>query len=151
MYWRQCGWSTIVLKNKAMSPFFVFLYKNKSFIPRWISWVCYLPLFTVTSFLLLQKLAEWAWVCSLPSCIPIPFCQKLKNGFSMHLSHVGIYLTAFLNSYRCQHRCQRVVRNMPNPFSPSEHSLTGIRRASRGEGAIAGLQHSGTIPSLILT
>lgn len=108
-----------------MSPFFVFLYKNKSFIPRWILWVCYLPLFTVTSFLLLQKLAKWVWVCSLPSCIPIPFCQKLKNRFSMHLSHVGICLTTFLSSTDAS----VLVRKPPGA---SKHIADSILWARRG-------------------
>lgn len=150
IYWRQCGWSTTLFKNKEMSPFFVFLYKNKSFIPRWILWVCYLPLFTVTSFLLLQKLAKWVWVCSLPSCIPIPFCQKLKNRFSMHLSHVGICLTTFLTSTDAS----VLVRKPPGAcLALSVHQSTLLTASCEHaeEGFIAGLQCWWTTPSLILT
>lgn len=70
----------------------------------------------------------------------------------MHLSHVGIYLTAFLTPTDAS----LIVRESSGTcltlsLSPSKHSLMGTPRAPRGEGAMAALQDSGTTPSLILT
>lgn len=68
----------------------------------------------------------------------------------MHLSHVGIYLTTLLTPTDASLAVRESLGICLNSLSIKAFS-DGHPKASRGEGDIFGLQHSGTIPSLILT